>query len=122
MAEKETEEVVFEPKKVYKKSEDFKRYYVTGAVGGFRNPYDFRLSMYNVESNDFLIESLDVKDKIPKSKEEMAKKLSKIDFVHTVVCELTMTEQAARELYAFLGKEVEQAEKSKKAWKSENST
>jgi len=120
MAEKEIKEVVFEPKNTYKKSEGFKQYYVTGAVGGFRNPYDFRLSMYNIESNDFLVETLDIKDNKSKSEEDLSKKLAKIDFIHTLVCELIMTEQAARELHAFLGKELNQVEKSKKMWKSAN--
>ena len=44
-------------KTTFEKDQDFKKYYVTGAIGGFKNKYDFRLSFYNMETNDLIMKS-----------------------------------------------------------------
>lgn len=95
----------FKAKKKYIKAPDFKMFYVTGAVGGFRNPYDCRLSFFNVDSNEFVIKTQNLKDK-KLSVEEISKKFSNVEMLHIILCELIMTEQTARELHDFLGKEL----------------
>ncbi len=92
-------------KRGYIKSNDFKEYYVTGAVGGFRNPYDFRLTFYNVNSNDFLIRTLKIKGENPTG-DEYKKKVSEMEMPHELLCEIIMTEQVVKELHTFLGKEL----------------
>ncbi|MFX1361362.1 MAG: hypothetical protein ACFFDL_15745 [Promethearchaeota archaeon] len=109
----ETRIFEFKPLKKYIKSPDFKNYYVTGAIGGFRNPYDFRLSFFNVDSNEFVMNTQNLKDK-KFSEKEFSEKLSNVEMNHTIVCELIMTEKTAREIYNFLGKELELLEDKKK--------
>ena len=106
--------VRFKVKKKYEKANDFKRYYVTGAIGGFKNPYDFRLSFFNVDSNDFTLKTQNLKDKNELSDEDLSKKLSEIEMTHLIQCELIISEQAVREIYNFIGKELEALEKIKK--------
>ncbi len=100
----------------YEKSNDFIKYYVTGAIGGFKNPYDFRLSFYNVNSNDFLMQTQKFKE-LNLSEDELSKKISKMEILYEIQCELIMTEQAAKELYNFLGKELKNLEEMKKTRK-----
>ncbi|MHA1757014.1 MAG: hypothetical protein ACTSVV_09605 [Promethearchaeota archaeon] len=91
-------------------SPDFKRYYVTGALGGFRNPYDFRLSFFNIKSNDFLLILEKFKEK-GLSEDEFKKEISNLKMPHEIVCELIMSKQAVQELYEFIGKELAAQEK-----------
>lgn len=92
-------------KRKYIKSEDFKKYYVTGAIGGFRNPYDFRLTFYNINSNDFLLQTQKLKEQ-NLTEDEYIKIISEKEMPHEIQCELIMTEQAVKELHTFLGKEL----------------
>ncbi len=92
-------------KRKYVKSDNFKSYYVTGAVGGFRNLYDFRLTFYNVNSNDFVFQTIKLKEQ-NLSEDEYLKILSEKEMPHEILCELIMTEQAVKELHKFLGKEL----------------
>jgi hypothetical protein len=92
-------------KKKFEKSNNFNRYYVTGAIGGFRNPYDFRLSFYNVNSNEFIIETQKLKEQ-NLSREAVAKIMEEMAMPHEIQCELIMTEQTVKELYSYLGKEL----------------
>ncbi len=105
-------------KKKYVKSDDFKRYYVTGAVGGFRNPYDFRLTFYNVNSNDFVFQTLKLKEQ-NLSEDEYKKIISEKEMPHEILCELIMTEQAVKELHNFLGKELKILEEMHEDQKTE---
>jgi len=106
-------------KKKYVKSDDFKRYYVTGAVGGFRNPYDFRLTFYNVNSNDFVFQTLKLKEQ-NLSEDEYKKIISEKEMPHEILCELIMTEQAVKELHNFLGKELKILEEMHEDQKTED--
>ncbi|KKN47084.1 hypothetical protein LCGC14_0666500 [marine sediment metagenome] len=101
----------------YEKSNDFKKYYVTGAIGGFKNQYDFRLSFFNVNSNDFLMQTQKFKEQ-NLSEDELSKKISKMEMPHEIQCELIMTEQAVKELYNFLGKELKALEERRQKTKS----
>ncbi|MBD3342557.1 MAG: hypothetical protein GF353_25885 [Candidatus Lokiarchaeota archaeon] len=100
-------------KKKYLKIRDFKQYYVTGAIGGFRNPYDFRLTFYNVDTNDLLIKTQNMKNKSETDEENLEKEISNIRIPHLLQCELIMTERTVREIYKFLGRELKMLEKSK---------
>ncbi len=107
LGEKRTLVVDFKPKHKYIKSEEFKKYYVTGAIGGFRNPYDFRLTFFNVDSNEFLIKAQDIKSETKLDKNDLMKKLSQREMPNIQQCELIMSERTVRELYNFIGKELE---------------
>lgn len=103
----EKEKIIeFRIKKKFKKDRDFKQYYVTGALGGFRNPYDFRLTFYNVNSNEFVLRTQNLKENKKLNDEELKKTLSEMEMPHILQCELIMTDQAVRELYNFLEKEL----------------
>ena len=103
----------FDIKRKYVKLDDFKSYYVTGAVGGFRNPYDFRLTFFNVNSNDFLVKTQELKGQ-HLTEDEYIKIVSEMEMPHEISCQLIMTEQAVKELHTFLGKELEINEKIRK--------
>ncbi len=98
--------IKIKPKKIYTKAEDYKRYYVTGAIGGFRNPYDFRLTFYNIDSNEFLLKTQNLKENKNIPDVEIQNKLKEVEMTHILQCELIMTEQAVKELYEFLKKEM----------------
>jgi len=104
----------FKPKRNYKKIPDFKSYYVTGAIGGFRNPYDFRLAFYQDDINDVIIKKNKILEEEYLTEEEITEKISKIDIPFILKCEIIMTELAAKELYNFLGKELQTFEQIKK--------
>jgi len=114
MEEKKEILVDFIPKKKYIKAEGFKKYYITGAIGGFRNPYDFRLTFYNIDSNEFLIETQVIKGEKEIKENELLNKLSQKEMLFNLQCEVIMTERAARELCTFIGKELETIDKNKK--------
>ncbi len=104
----------FKPKRNYKKIPDFKSYYVTGAIGGFRNPYDFRLAFYQDDINDVIIKKNKMLEEENLTEEEITEKISKMDILFFLKCEIIMTELAAKELYNFLGKELQVREQIKK--------
>ena len=54
------------------------------------------------------------------SGDEFSKKISKMEMPHEIQCELIMTEQAAKELYNFLGKELKNYEERKKTPKKKH--
>ena len=93
-------------KKKYIKSLDFKRYYVTGAIGGFRNPYDFRLSFYDVDTNELVVKAENLKIEKGLTKLDMKNHLSELEMSLTLTCELVMTKKAVVELYNFIRKEL----------------
>ena len=102
-------------KKKYEKAENFQRYYITGAIGGFKNPYDFRLTFYNVDSNDFTIKSEHLKNDKSLSREDLISKLEEIKMPHLLQCEIIMSKQAATEIYNFLKKELTRVEELEKS-------
>ena len=113
MNERNLKEELIEIKRVFKKDKDFKKYYVNGAIGGFRNKYDFRLTFFDLETNDLVIKSDPIKFDKNLTQEEKFERLRKLEFQNTLVCELIITEEAVRELYAFLGKELKKFESLK---------
>lgn len=98
--------IEIKPKRIYKKADDFKKYYVTGAIGGFRNPYDFRLTFYNIDSNEFVLRTQALKENKNIDDFELQNKLKEYEMPHILMCELIMTKQAVKELYNFLKKEL----------------
>ncbi len=108
--------------RIFKKSEDFKSHYVTGAIGGFKHKYDFRLGFYNVGTTDFFI-NLENSKSNKKSNGKDLKDIIRnegIKVSNTLVCEVIMSEPAIRELYQFIGKELKALEKSKEKIQNEN--
>jgi len=101
-------------KRKYEKDSSFKSYYVTGAIGGFRNPYDFRLAFYNVDTTEFNLDMQKLTQSKELSEEEKVKKIQEKGMNHKVLCEIIMTEEVTREIYNFLGKELENLEKMKR--------
>ena len=93
-------------KKKYIKSQDFKRFYVTGAIGGFRNPYDFRLSFYDVDTNEFVVKAENLKIEKGITKLELKNYLDEMEMSLTLKCELVMSKKAVIELYNFIQKEL----------------
>jgi len=93
-------------KRKYIKSQDFKKYYVTGAIGGFRNPYDFRLSFYDVDTNEFVVKAENLKVEKGFSKLEMKNYLDKMEMPHMLTCELVMSKKTVIELFNFIRKEL----------------
>lgn len=93
-------------KKKYIKSQDFKRYYVTGAIGGFRNSYDFRLSFYDVDTNEFVVKAENLKIEKGLTKLDLKNHLSKMEMSLKLTCELVMSKKAVIELYNFIQKEL----------------
>lgn len=103
--EKEPKQKGFRLRRDYKKSENFKSYYVTGAAGGFKNPYDFRLTFFRDDINDLIrIRNQYINENL--SDEEIKKRLSETKVPFILQCELIMTEKSALELYNFLGNEL----------------
>lgn len=117
MEEKKIEKELIQIKSEFKKDKDFKKYYAVGAVGGFKNKYDFRLSFYDIESNDLIIKSDPIKIDPDLSDEEKLKKFNKLTMEKTLLFELIMTEQSVRELHKFLGKELDMLEMMKEEGK-----
>ena len=111
--------------KKYEKIDDFKSYYVTGAIGGFKTKYDFRLSFYNIDTNDFIMKAEDKKSKENIRDEELAKHITDLELKHNVMCEVIMSEPAARELHQFIGRQLKARDKaikiSHKETKEQNS-
>lgn len=93
-------------KRKFIKSQDFKRYYVTGAIGGFRNPYDFRLSFYDVDTNEFVVKAENLKVEKGLTKLELKNHLDMMEMPHTLTCELIMSKKAILELFNFIRKEL----------------
>lgn len=99
----------------FKKDKDFKKYYVTGAIGGFRNRYDFRLTFYDLGTNDLILQSDPIKFDRDLSEDEKLEKINQLKLKNTLLFEVIMTEEAVKELYAFLGKELKKLETMKEA-------
>jgi len=114
------EEIEFKIKRKFRKAANFKSHYVTGAIGGFKNKYDFRLSFYNLDTNNFILRMQNIKGEKGPPDEEEIKKIEKIDMDHNVVCEVIMSETAAKELYNFIGKELEIRKKTKEKSKKKD--
>ena len=93
-------------KRKYIKSQDFKRYYVTGAIGGFRNAYDFRMSFYDVDTNEFVAKTENLKVEKGFTKLELKNYLDKMEMPHMLTCELVMSKKAVIELFNFMRKEL----------------
>ncbi|MGV9171910.1 MAG: hypothetical protein ACOC44_09225 [Promethearchaeia archaeon] len=104
-------------KKKYKKDSSFKSYYATGAIGGFQTPYDFRLAFYNVNTTNFILDTIELKQDEDLAKDEKIKKVKNAKMEHNILCEIVMTERAVREIYNFLGKELEELEERRKVKK-----
>lgn len=104
----------------YKKSESFKTYYVTGALGGFRNPYDFRLAFYNVDTTKFLIDTQPIKQNKELTQEEKNDAVTNTTMEQKVLCEMIMSERAVIELHDFLGREIARIEEIRKNEQSES--
>ncbi|GAH88318.1 unnamed protein product [marine sediment metagenome] len=103
----EKEEVkTYTLKKDYKKSEDFKSYYVTAALGGFKNPYDFRLAFYKDEINDVIIKREEINNNENLNENQKEEMIIKIKVPCTLECEIIMPERAVIELYKFIKKEL----------------
>ena len=98
--------IKFKPRKTYEKDESFKSYYANGALGGFRNPYDFRLAFYKIGTTEFLMETQSIKTSEGFKDEEKDEKVRNTEMRHKILCELVMTERAVRELHNFLGREL----------------
>ena len=98
--------------KTYEKAEQFASYYVTGAIGGFNNKYDFRMGFYNIDTLDHTLQVQHLSpQKLPP--EEYIEKISKVKMPHKILCEVVMTEKAAKELHSFLGRQLSLLEKLK---------
>ena len=102
----EEEKKSFKLKKEYQKSESFKSYYVTGALGGFQNQYDFRLAFYKDEVTDVLLEREKIITNDDLNKNEKEKIISKMKVPCTLECEIVMPERSVIELYKFIQKEL----------------
>lgn len=94
-------------KKDYKKSEEFKSYYVTGAIGGFKNQYDFRLAFYKDEVNDVILKREEIRENENLNEEEKDEMVSKMRVPCTLECEIIMPELSVIQLYNFIRKELE---------------
>jgi hypothetical protein len=119
MKEKIKNEELKKIENLFQKTEDFKTHYVTGAIGGFKNKYDFRLSFYNIDSNGFILKMKNISEKT--DIENALEDDKDLRMKHNVVCEVIMSEPAVRELYDFIGRQLEAMEKAKKSIHSENS-
>ncbi len=97
---------LYKPNRIFKKIPDFKTFYVTGAIGGFRNPYDFRLTFYNEDTNSVILERQKISQNENLEQDEIDKNLLELEIPTICQCELVMTELAAKELHNFLGKEL----------------
>ena len=102
----ENQMISVKPKKKYIKSQDFKKYYVTGAIGGFRNPYDFRLSFYDVDTNELVAKAENLKSEKGFTKLELKNYLDKMEMPLMLTCELIMSKKAVIELFNFIRKEL----------------
>lgn len=111
--EEKKEIILIKTKRKFKKADNFQKFYVTGAIGGFKNAYDFRLTFYNIDSNEFILKSQSLKDNKNMTNSDFKDKLSEIEVPHILKCELIMTEKAVKELYNFLKIELESLRKSK---------
>lgn len=100
------EKKTFKLKKEYKKSEVFKSYYVTGALGGFQNQYDFRLAFYKDEVTDVLFKREDIINNEDLNENEKNIIISKMRVPCTLECEIVMPERSVVELYNFIQKEL----------------
>ncbi len=103
----------YQPKKKYIKAQNFEKYYVTGAIGGFRNPYDFRLSFVNIDTNSLIIKNNELLEQ-NLNKDDIEKRMSEQLLTVELQCELIMTKRAVVELHNFLGKELKQLKKIEK--------
>ena len=101
-------------KKEYKKSEDFKSYYVTAALGGFQNQYDFRLAFYKDDVTDVLLKREKIITNDDLNENEKEKIISKMKVPCTLECEIVMPERSVFELYNFIQKELKN-EKERRA-------
>jgi len=113
MEKKEEIKSVLQIRTKFEKDKDFRRYYVNGAMGGFKNKYDLRLSFYSTEINDLLINSNPIKFNPELSEEEKVAKINELALKNNILCEIIMSEQAAKELHTFLGKEIKNFERIK---------
>ena len=104
------------PKK-YEKSESFQSYYVNGALGGFNNKYDMRLAFYKINTLEHL---LSTRDNEAHSKEEAIQNLIKNPMPHDILCEIIMSKEAAKELFQFPKRQLEQLEKIERTIENEN--
>ncbi|MBD3212947.1 MAG: hypothetical protein GF311_10095 [Candidatus Lokiarchaeota archaeon] len=96
----------------YEKIDDFRSYYVTGAIGGFKTKYDFRLSFYNIDTNDFIMKAEEKKSRKNVRDEELEELVTDLELKHDVMCEVIMSETAARELHQFIGRQLKAREEA----------
>lgn len=114
MKEKKSSLLPFKIKKKYEKDSSFSSHYVTGALGGFRNPYDFRLAFYNIDTTNYILKTQKFKQNKSLTEEQLIEKFQETEMKHKILCEVIMTEKTAREIYKFLGKELKALEEMKK--------
>ena len=93
-------------KKEYIKSEDYKSYYVTGAMGGFKNNYDFRLMFFKDDINEVVLKREEIRENEELNQNEKEDIFSKVKVPCKLECEVIMTERALIELYNFIQKEL----------------
>ncbi len=115
--EKNSKKIDIPIEKIFKKKADFKSHYVTGAIGGFKTQYDFRLSFYNIGINDFImnLENAHLTEEF--QKKDLEQNLKKFKMEHNLVCEVIMSEPAIRELYEFIGRQLKKRDILKEASK-----
>ena len=102
----EEERKPYKLKKEYKKSENFKSYYITGAVGGFKNNYDFRLTFFKDNINEVVLKREEIRENETINQIEKEEIFSNVRVPCTLECEVIMTERALIELYNFIRKEL----------------
>ncbi|MFO8020802.1 MAG: hypothetical protein R6U96_19420 [Promethearchaeia archaeon] len=98
-------------RKKFEKVEEFKSHYVTGAIGGFKNKYDFRLSFYNTDTNSLIEKLQNMQSDKEIGKEELIEETQDLELRNNIVCEVIMSEPAIRELYQFIGRQLKEKEK-----------
>ncbi len=102
----EEEKKSYKLKKKYIKSDNFKSYYITGAIGGFKNNYDFRLTFFKDDINEVILKRDEIIENEAINKNEKEEIFSKVRVPCTLECEVIMTERALIELYNFIKKEL----------------
>jgi len=117
LKKEEIEKEIIQVRSKFEKDKNFKKYYVNGAIGGFKNKYDFRLAFYDTEINDLIIQTDPIKFNKDLSKEEKLNLMNQLEIKNNILCEIIMAEQAVKELYAFLGKELEKLKRIKESGK-----
>ncbi|MGV9206193.1 MAG: hypothetical protein ACOC44_19485 [Promethearchaeia archaeon] len=80
-------------------------YYVTGAIGGFKNKYDFRLSFYNTDTNGLIEKLQNMQSDKEIGNEELIEETQNLELKNNILCEVIMSELAIRELYQFIGRQ-----------------